>query len=205
MKNEKPNIVMGYTTRRHLLLDLDKTTLTKVMLLARLIQQFYIKVGDALIIISSVGTYKQRIRYTKYGRPLVVRSLDNYHVVFDATIGYNSCCRIISTLAVLGILNRDYLKIRTFRGDMTLRISPMVCLSGIKPMPYPMWLLQSKHLYKRGGNIDKYLSALRNAYAMWTKQRFCFEPLSLFQRNPLLKRLWLPRSKRNNDRLDYRL
>jgi len=204
IKTEKPNIVIGYTTREHLLLDLDKTTLLKAVLLVKLIQQQYAKVGDALIILSSIGTHRQRIRYTRYGRPLVVRSLNNYHVVFDATIGYNSCCRIISTLAGLSVLNRDYVKIRTFRGDMTLRVSPNAQLNGLKPMPHVVYYSQTKHPYKRGGNIDKYLCMLKDAHAIFTQDVYYLSTERLYQLQHQSMRISHQLRQRNIDHLPQR-
>lgn len=204
MKTEKPNIVMGYTTRKHLLLDLDNTVLSKVVLLVSLIQEYKKKVGDCLIVLSSMGSHRQRIRYSRLGRPLVVRELNNYHLVFDATIGYNSCCHIISTLAGLYILNRDYLKIRTFRGDMTLRVSPCIQLNRSKPVPQPVYYCQSKHPYERGGNIDKYLSMLKDAHAIFTKEIYYLSLRQLYQLQHQSLHISHQLQLRNTDRLCHK-
>lgn len=188
-KNDKPNLILGYTTRQHLLLDIDNTTLSKVVWLLLWLQTAYKTLGNCLLVLSYTGTGEQRIRYTRRGRPLQVRNRDNYHLVFDASIGYNSCCRIISILAGLGILNRDYLYIRSFRGDMTLRVSPKVNLNEIQPFPEPIQIFISPHQYKRGGNINTYLSVLDHARKTCIKHQYFFSSDTLHQIDLQLSRL----------------
>ena len=153
----EPDLIIGYTTRRHLLLDLDRTTLTKVAMLTRMIMAQWPEVGDALILRSSEGSGRIDTRYDNFHRPYHRLDGDSYHVVFDGLIGYNKACRIIEALAGVHILNRDYVKLREFRGDMTLRVSPQVLTSGVKPAPEPVHLISNSHTNLRGGYIQQYL------------------------------------------------
>lgn len=162
----KPTPILGYTTRRHLLLDLDNTTLYKAKRLTEKIQRQWQKVGDALILESSQGDNTQRLLYTRVGRVLTMRSLHNYHLVFDNSIGYNLSCKICETLAALNVLNRDYVKIRKFRGDMTLRVSPAILFEKVKPCPYLVAYIENPYTDRHDGFLDQYLNVLRNAYAL---------------------------------------
>lgn len=152
-----PIPIVGYTTRRHLILDLDSVTLYKARSIARKIMWEWPKVGDCLLILSSEGTHRLGVRYTRMGRPLVIYARDNYHLVFDNGIGYNLSCRICETLAHLGILNRDYVKIREFRGDMTLRVGPAVLLERYKPVPRVIERVFNNFTRRRDGYIPHYL------------------------------------------------
>lgn len=149
--------VIGYTTRRHLLLDLDNTTLTKVEIIARAIMRQWPKVGDCLIMESSAKPLKLLVIYKPLHHPEHKIVANNYHLIFDNQIGYNLCCKIINTLAGLGILNKDYEKIREFRGDMTLRISPVTLSDGEKPAPIPRTYLKNSACARRDGRILLYL------------------------------------------------
>lgn len=156
----KPHLTIGYTTRRHLLLDLDNTTRLKAERLARQIQNLAPETGDALILISSSQTLQERVQYSKYNKPYVRVKKDNYHIVFDNAIGYNKCVQIIDILADLNILNRDYKKIRGWRGDMTLRVSPVVLSNKHKPIPTIVSLIKNPNGTRRDGYIWQYLNFL---------------------------------------------
>ena len=153
----EPDLIIGYTTRRHLLLDLDKTTLTKVTMLTRMIMAQWPEVGDALILRSSEGSGRIDTRYDNFHRPYHRLDGDSYHVVFDGLIGYNKACRIIGALAGVHVLNRDYVKLREFRGDMTLRVSPSVLSSGVKPAPVVVAGIKNVKFRGTGGGITQYL------------------------------------------------
>lgn len=114
-----------------------------------------------MVLLSSQGNGAVTIRYTRLGRPLQVMSRNNYHLVFDNSIGYNSCCKIISLLCGLGILNRDYEKIRDFRGDMTLRVSPAELSDGTKPRPIPVDYIPNAHASRHDGLIGVFLAFYR--------------------------------------------
>lgn len=156
-----PNPVLGYTTRRHLLLDLDNTSLSKVTKLARAIMDGWAKVGDCLICRSSHKDYFVRTEYYGDNRPFTKRRSDSYHLIFDNGIGYNLCVKICEALAALGALERDYVKIRKFRGDMTLRTSPTVLMADIKPPPAPVHMIYNDQTKREDGYIWQYLSFLR--------------------------------------------
>ena len=154
----KPNLNIGYTTRRHLLLDLDKTTLTKAAALVRLIIRDYPEVGDCLILRSSEGDGRISTKHDNYQRPYHKLDGDSFHLVFSGDIGYNKCCRIIEALAGCYILNKDYVKLREFRGDMTLRISPQHLSTGkIKPAPVCVAGVLNKKYRGDGEGIADYL------------------------------------------------
>jgi hypothetical protein len=119
MKLER--LIVGYTTTSHLLLDLDKhKTLPVTVRFIRMIQRSYPDVGDCLLVDSS---------------PNLV--LKHYHAVFDAFQSWQRITDITQTLACLGALNRDYMKIRKFRQDLTLRISSIdrALLGSEAPLP----------------------------------------------------------------------
>ena len=128
-------LILGYTTRRHLILDLDNTGLDYAIRMALLIMQEWPRVGDCLILESTTQPDQVRLAYNKWGRVLVIHDRPNYHLVFDNLIGYNTAGRICRVLAGLGVLEEDYEKIREFRGDMTLRVSEAVMMDLTKPVP----------------------------------------------------------------------
>ena len=150
-------LITGYTTRRHLLLDLDDTSLDKAVKIVKMIMEEWREVGDCLILLSSDKISKLELRYSWNGAPYMKREGSNYHLVFDGMIGWNKATRICETLAGLRILEKDYEKIRTFRGDMTLRISSAHLLSGIKPPPVPVVAIKNKGYDGSGGGIAEYL------------------------------------------------
>jgi hypothetical protein len=131
----EPGLILGYTTRRHLLLDLDNTGLDYALRIVSLIFREWPEVGDCLVLESTTQPDQVRLAYNKWGRPLVIHDRPNYHLVFDNLIGYNQAASICRVLAALGVLEEDYDKIREFRGDMTLRVSHAVLLEQVKPVP----------------------------------------------------------------------
>jgi len=155
-----PDLITGYTTRRHLLLDLDKTTLAKVSRLTRMIMAEWPEVGDALILRSSEGSGRIDTKYDNFHRPYHRLDGDSYHLVFSGDIGYNKACRIIEALAGVHILNRDYVKLREFRGDMTLRVSASVLSGGVKPAPVAVVGLKNEKQGRVGDGVAEYLTCL---------------------------------------------
>lgn len=166
------NLILGYTTRRHLILDLDNSTLEKTTRIARMIMREWPKVGDCLILRSSEGSGCLRIRYSRMGRPLVTYRRDNYHLVFDNGIGYNASCRICETLAGIGILNKDYVRIREFRGDMTLRVGPSILIAGNKPIPEPVGAIITRRSDKKDWWILHYLRCLDIARSLFSPDHY---------------------------------
>jgi hypothetical protein len=140
---------------------LDKTTLTKAARIARLIMDQYPEVGDVLILRSSEGSGRIDLKYDNFKRPYHRFEGDGYHLVFSGKIGYNKACRIIEALAGVHVLNKDYVKIREFRGDMTLRISPQVLSTGIKPAPVCICALKNAKYRGDGEGINAYLDTRR--------------------------------------------
>lgn len=151
-------LIVGYTTRKHLLLDLDNTSEDKVNWLANMIMDEWPEVGDCLVLCSSESPLQVELKYSWDNRPWIRVTRSNYHLVFDNIIGYNKACKIIETLEGLNILQRDYSKIRAFRGDMTLRVSESVLSTSVKPAPEKvMWILQmGNKMHDR--MIDEYLA-----------------------------------------------
>ena len=162
--------VLGYTTRRHLILDLDNTTLFLARWVVRKIMTEWPKVGDCIILKSSEKPDQIRLIHNKWGRPLLYHDRINYHLVFDNGIGYNSCVRICRVLAGLGILNPDYVKIRQFRGDMTLRVGTLITYNEVKYPPVYLAKLHNRFTVRRDGFIGQYLKFKKNA-------ELCFLPL----------------------------
>jgi len=155
------HLITGYTTRRHLLLDLDNTTLSKALRVVKLIMSDWPEVGSCLILQSSEKALKTSTRHSWNGWPWIKTEASNYHLVFNNHIGLNKCCRIAETLAVLRILQKDYEKIRTFRGDMTLRVSEVETIGGVKPAPVAVCAVLGEKGYGDGEGIREYLNLRR--------------------------------------------
>lgn len=164
-KSTNKFIVVGYSTRLHLLLDLDKTTLPKVERLLRLIMRSYPEIGNALIVISSVHKNTTQLRYSKAGRPYTHKEANCYHLVFENKIGYNACDRILRTLRILGLFTKVADKLRGLRRCMTLRISPKVKREGVIPCPLPIAYVINPHTTRNDGMVEKYIAVLKVAYA----------------------------------------
>jgi hypothetical protein len=94
---------VGYTTKEHLILDLDRAkSLSKAIKFARMTQAEWPDTGDCLLAYSSEG---------------------KYHAVYDGRLSWDRIMNICRTLAGLALLDRDFIKIRDFREDLTLRVS----------------------------------------------------------------------------------
>jgi hypothetical protein len=157
----KDMLILGYTTRSHLLLDLDETSLPDVTVLAKHIMDNWPEVGDCLVVESSTPSKTSYLKYDGQGIPHERLVYQNFHLVFDCPIGYNRCLEIIDTLVALDILNSEYKDIRMFRGDMTLRLTPKVLSHRTIPAPKPITIIENqKHCFTYGF-INKYLSMLK--------------------------------------------
>lgn len=153
-------LILGYTTRSHLLLDLDETSLPDVTALAKHIIDSYPDVGDCLIVESSTPSKTSYLRYDDKGVPHERLVYQNFHLVFDAPMNYERCLHIIDALVALDVLQPEYKDIRMFRGDMTLRISKKILSHRIIPNPEPVTYLENnKHCFTYE-NITKYLRML---------------------------------------------
>ena len=165
---DKPVLIVGYTTREHLLLDLDNTTLHKVLGLVRLIIHSYPYVGNALIVLSSMQEKDYPIRISRHGIPRKNFRKACFHVIFDNVIGYNRCVKIIQTMVNLNVLAHVFTRIRSFRGDMTIRISPLVFSDSIKEQPQPLIYMFNKHTDHRNYKVLDYLSLWSCAGALFS-------------------------------------
>ena len=154
----KPGLVLGYTTRRHLLLDLDDTGLPMAMRIARLIQEEWPEVGDCLVLQSSWAPLKVELRYSWNNWPWVKVTRPSHHLVFDGLVGYNKCCHICEVLAGVRVLPKAFVEIRGFRGDMTLRISPAAMRDKERPAPVVVARVQAPRPVQRGGYIEEFVN-----------------------------------------------
>ena len=164
--------IVGYTTRRHLILDLDNTTEYGARAIVKKIQWEWPKVGDCLILKSSEKPDRVRLIFNKWGRPLLIHDRRNFHLVFDNGIGYNLSCRICRVLAELRILNPDYVRIREFRGDMTLRVSPAVLYNEVKPIPSIVEWVYTAYTTRRDGYIQNYLKVKKGVEMLFSLPRY---------------------------------
>lgn len=136
---------------------MDNTDLPKVVSIVKMIMAEWREVGDCLILCSSDKKKRIALRYSWDNTPFHKRYSSSYHLVFDGMIGWNKAAHICETLAGLRIVQKNYEKVRTFRGDMTLRISSAHLLSGIKPAPVPVVAIKNKGYDGSGGGIADYL------------------------------------------------
>ena len=133
-------MLMGYSTNKHLLLDLDNTTENKALQMGKLIQKEFKDLGGFWVLESSVSKndsvklgyfYKQR-------KPFEYRKLNNYHLVYTNKVKWSRIMKIVKILAELGVLNKDFIQIRNFRGDLTLRVNEKIGHKETKPKPKPL-------------------------------------------------------------------
>lgn len=133
-------LVVGYTTQDHLLIDLDNSSEFIAKQITKDIQDEYPFVGDALL----------------------VRSSDkHHHVVFDDFVPWTRLVRIIEVLADLGIVQKNYAQVRTFRRDLTLRISDKKGEDRYRPVPNVLCEILCSHDCNHHYGISKYLYYLR--------------------------------------------
>lgn len=157
---------MGYTTRKHLLLDFDNTSIDKLEKVIYMIFKEFPEVGDCLILSTNDNEQRLDIKYDNYQRPYHKIKSQGFHAVFDNVIGYNKCCKIIETLAGLRIINKDYSDIRRFRGDMTLRITPKVLKYSYKDYPKGLTYFESPYKKRMDNYIFNYLYCLHCACSL---------------------------------------
>jgi hypothetical protein len=138
-------LILGYTTREHLLLDLDETSLLRVVSLAKQLMDSYPDIGDCLVVETSTPSFDSYLKYDDKGRPWEKWVYQNFHLVFDASVGYDRCVAIIDALVDLGVLAPEYKQIRMFRGDMTLRVSAKWLHHRVIPPPRIVKYLFNQH------------------------------------------------------------
>lgn len=133
-------LVVGYTTQDHLLVDLDNCSEYKAKILANKILSEYPFLGDCLIVKSSDA---------------------HYHLIFDDLVKWERLVRIIEVLADLGIVQKNYAQVRTFRRDLTLRISDKKGVDRYRPVPDPICEITVPHECNNHNGVGKYLYYLR--------------------------------------------
>ena len=133
-------LVVGYTTQDHLLVDLDNCSEYKAFILATKIISEYPFLGDCLIVESSEA---------------------HYHLIFDDYVSWERLVKIIEILADLGIVQKNYAQVRTFRRDLTLRISDKKGEDRYRPPPKPICEIKVNHTCNGHYGIGKYLYYLR--------------------------------------------
>ena len=153
-------LILGYTSREHLLIDFDNCSLIQVFKLTMMLISEYPEIGDCLIVKSSVSSKPYVLEHDDRGIPKIKWLKDNYHLIGDNNIGYNKCCKIIEVLANLGIINEEYVRIRKFRNDMTLRISSVIQTTNIKQSPNPIIHIHNNKSSRHDGLINEYLNLL---------------------------------------------
>lgn len=154
-------LIVGYTTRSHLLLDLDETSYYDVVRLAKLIMKSYPDVGNCLVVESSTPSKSSYLKYDDKGVPHEKWTYQNYHLVFDSPVGYDRCVAIIDTLVELNILAPEYKQIRMFRGDMTLRVSQKVLHHRVISAPKPRKLIANMANMSDFENIARYTTLIK--------------------------------------------
>jgi hypothetical protein len=153
---DNKRLIVGYTTREHLVLDLDNTSLSKIISLVCELIYNYPDVGKCQIMQSSIEHGSSFTRVNKRGIPKHHFPKESYHLVFDNVIGYERCMTIINVLVDLDILDHQYRKIRSFRGDMTIRVSPMVLSDAVKDAPVPIMQILNIYNNKSDEKIRQY-------------------------------------------------
>jgi hypothetical protein len=150
---ENNNLIVAYTTREHLCLDLDETDLFKVQRLAKMIIESYPEVGDILILSSSTPSKTDYTKFDSKGIPRHRWTYQNYHLVGDNTISYERALEIIDALVELDILQAEYREIRLFRGDMSLRTSRKPLLNRSVQAPKPELIVYNHVCGRHDGKI----------------------------------------------------
>lgn len=159
---DEPDWNIGYTTRNHLCLDFDNTSYFKVANLVKILMRNYPEIGDCITLVSSRPPQLERWKYPPGKPPQKQTRAHNYHVVFNNRLSYERSCKIIETLAYLGVLDEAYIKIREMRNDMTLRVSQTVNVEQTKPKPALIEYIQNPYCKINGKGIFLY-NRLRKA------------------------------------------
>lgn len=134
------NLVCGYTCQDHLLVDLDDCNFRKAKRLTLMIMREYPDLGDVLIVRSSDA---------------------HYHLIFGSIVSWERLIQVIETLAVLGIVQKAYAQVRTFRRDLTLRISGKNGEDKIRPVPEPVRFITRWNNEKERAGIERYMWTLK--------------------------------------------
>lgn len=154
-------MIIGYSTRHSLALDIDNSTLSKVIKLTLLLQREYPILGDSLITLSTTNKQQLIMRYSKNNKIFYQVKGCNYHIITDNIIGYNKVVEIQTILEDLNIINKGHSSIRKYYGDTTIRISPQFGKFISKPIPKPIKYISNKYSGKSDGCIEEYLNLLK--------------------------------------------
>jgi hypothetical protein len=155
------NLIVGYTTKEHLLLDLDETDIYKVTRLTKMLINEYPEVGDVLILQSSTPSKMDYTKFDKKGLPIQRFTYQNFHLVTDNIVSYERILEIVDCLVELDVLQPEYRQIRQFRGDMTLRTSHKPLVNRTVPPPCLITIVHNHICPYRDHKIDQFLSFLR--------------------------------------------
>jgi len=150
-------IIFGYSTNNHLILDLDNTTLEKSIGLSKLlINEFDLR--DCLILKSSGCIKTHELMFGDDESYMPYQTDGNYHLVFGKKTWYEHICYIIEMLADLGIVQKEYVRIREWRGDLTLRINADNSKDKYRPPPKLLfYVTNSKNTNSFSEGINDYL------------------------------------------------
>ena len=153
-------LIVGYTTKEHLLLDLDETSLYDVSKLGLLLIKEYPEIGNILILSSSTPSKANYTKFDKKGIPQWRFTYQNFHIITDNIIGYERCLEIIDMFVELDVLQPEYREIRLFRGDMTLRTSCKPLVHRLVPPPQPVGLILNRVCKTHDGKILEFMDFL---------------------------------------------
>lgn len=153
-------VISAYSTSQHLCIDLDGAHLSQVEGIAKLIQTEYSEVSNCLIVKSSDAVVVHK-RHELYPWLTISEThRESYHLIFDGEMSYEKCMNIITTLAGCDVLNKQYLFVREWRGDMSLRVSRKLTIQRDAPPPQPVKFIRGRQQYSRTHMIDYYLATL---------------------------------------------
>lgn len=144
--------VVGYSTTKHMLLDLDGINACQLYRALRVIENLIGHTSYVICISSIKSIFMIR---DSFDRPVFMHDVPriNVHVILEKEMNYPKITYYYDVLAGLGILDEKHVEMRRKRLDVTLRVSP----KGVIPPPLPV--IYHKH---RGDdyNIHAYLSTL---------------------------------------------
>lgn len=152
-----PEWNIGYTTKEHLCLDFDDTTYYNVYQLSSMLIADKPEVGSALILCSSEGKQSERWIYPVLQNMHKYVNRHNFHVIFNGFIPYEESCKIIECLASLDVINKEYVRIREMRNDMTIRVSQTQCVLKTKPKPMILGYIFNPSDKQEKGGIYRFM------------------------------------------------
>lgn len=151
------SMVTAYTTTRHLLVDLDDSTLFQSTGLAILLSKEYPDLGDCLVV--SCGD-------------------NSHHLVFDNILDFDYLNRVIRLLWDFRYVNDEVRYFRDHRGDFSLRVSEKLTVDEDKQIPRPVYYISNNQTPQRDYQMKNYLELL--ALFNPTVSELLLKPLPLF-------------------------